>query len=56
VFNPDAEIVTQAKEMVSDGLPVSPFPGKGWAVTRRPNSGPLNRDNGSKEEEAYEKE
>jgi len=56
VFNPDAEIVTQTKEMVSDGLPVSPFPRKGWAVTRGPNSGPLNGYNGSKEEEAYEKE
>jgi hypothetical protein len=56
VLNPDSEIVTQPKETVSGRLPVSPFPSKGRAVTRRKNSGPLNMDNGNKEEEAYEEE
>jgi hypothetical protein len=55
VFNPDSKIEAQAKEVVSGGLPVSPFPCNGWTMTRRPYSGPLNRDNG-KNEEACEEE
>jgi hypothetical protein len=55
MLNPDSEIVTQPKELVSGRLPVSPFPSKGRAVTRRKNSGVFNRDNG-KHEEAYEEE
>jgi hypothetical protein len=41
-LNPDSEIVTQAKGTVSERFPVGPFPRNGWAVTRRPNSGPFN--------------
>jgi hypothetical protein len=55
VFNPESEIVTQTKEMVSAGLPVNPLPLEGWAVPRGKNSGSLDRDNG-KNEEDYEEE
>ncbi len=54
VFNPDSKTETQTKKMVSGGLPVSPFPDDGWAVTCRPYSGPLNRDSGKKEEACEE--
>jgi hypothetical protein len=56
VLNPDSKIETKTKEVVSGGFPVSPFPRNDRAVTRGPNSGPLNRDNRNKEEEAYEEE
>jgi hypothetical protein len=55
VFSPDSKIVTQTKEMVPDGLPVSPFHLEGWAVASGKNSDTINRDNRSKEE-TYEEE
>jgi hypothetical protein len=55
LLRPDSEIVAETEEMISGGLPVSPFPYGGWAVARGEDSGIFNRDNGSKKED-YEEE